>query len=119
MKPIFVIRKTISGKTTPVGWVSTEAEAKNEITQQMDALVKNHREGGEKVFVSKSTFGDSLCVFRQSLGFLYDGGLSQQETLSYVSVDHVNHKKKPKELTLRTTKQEDLAITLGTDFSMP
>jgi hypothetical protein len=67
-------------------WANTKEEAVLKMGERVDALVKEHELDEEKVFVNRG--GERTCIFKQSLGFVYNGGLTQQQTLSIVSVPH-------------------------------
>jgi len=85
-QPIYLIRETIWKRTYPIMWAETREEAVEKMNSRIDFLVKQHEKDEEKVFINRGD--DRACIFKQTLGFIYNGGLSQQQTLSIVEVPH-------------------------------
>ncbi len=87
-KSIFVIRETIQRQSYPIAWTNNRKEAELKIDERIDVLVREHELDGSKAFVHRGNSRTS--IFKQSVGFLYNGNMSNQQTLSLIEVPHAS-----------------------------
>ena len=95
-------------------WAETREEASDELNNRVDELVKQHELNEEKVFVNR---GDGrTCIFKQTLGFIYNSGLNQEQTLSIVEVPHFSQDVSlPTETVEVNDMDDDFKTVIGGD----
>ncbi len=93
-------------------WSETRKEAMEKLNERVDVLVKEHELNEEKVFVNRGA--ERTCIFRQAIGFLYNGSLHQEQTLSVMEVPHCSSVADTKHIT--TTEVEGDTAEVDDDF---